>query len=369
MPLDMKTPDNKHATSASGLRSDARTVDQDSASRMLLTIIATACFLAFLVVISGLIGLGTKISFQFATGWLVFLSAVLLSWRYLPLNARRTIALLILAVLIVRWAYSWLIAPPNEAVIGILIVLLYTPILIVITTLMFSANAVIIGILAGLLMGTISFLGTSREVLAPLYLNDWRIGPLILCVYALFAWLLRRWVNERYALEQSARREQQLALESSTDPLTGLANRRACDTRFQQLNAGPRKYAIIMLDIDHFKQVNDNHGHDEGDKVLTRVADLLNNRLRPHDFIARWGGEEFVVILESISSADAKAVSDALRQCIEEGTASDAIPVTASLGLALSANGQAAMDTLKSADEALYAAKAAGRNRVRVAFH
>jgi diguanylate cyclase (GGDEF)-like protein len=335
---------------------------------MLLTIIATACFLAAVVVISGLLGFGTNISLQFASGWLVFLSAVLLTWPHLSVNKRGVIALLILASLIARWSYSWLIAPPREAMIGILIVLLYTPVLIVITTLMFSGKAVFIGILVGAALGTISFFGTSREVLAPLYLNDWRIAPLILCVYALFAWLLKRWVNERYALELSAQREQQLTLESNTDQLTGLANRRACDARFQQLDAGPRKYAIIMLDLDHFKQVNDTHGHNEGDRVLRRVVSLLIGKLRPNDFIARWGGEEFLVILESISSTDAKAVSDALCQSIEDGTANDTIPITVSVGLALSANGQTAMATLKSADDALYTAKTAGRNRVRIAF-
>ncbi len=364
----MSTPSNKTITSQLASPSSARTVDQDSASRMLLTIIATACFLAASVVVSGFIGFGTNISFQFALGWLVFLSAVLLTWPHLSLNTRGVIALLILAALIARWSYSWLIAPPREAMIGILVVLLYTPILLVITTLMFSAKAVFIGILVGLLMGAISVFGTSREVLAPLYLNDWRIGPLILCVYALFAWLLKRWVNERYALELSAQREQQLTLASNTDQLTGLANRRACEARFQQLNAGPRKYAIIMLDIDHFKQVNDTHGHHEGDRVLRRVVNLLVGKLRPNDFIARWGGEEFLIILESISSTDAKAVSDALCRSIEDGTANDTVPVTVSLGLAFSASGRAAMDTLKSADDALYASKTAGRNRVSLAF-
>lgn len=364
----MNTPNNKTTTSQLGSPSSARTIDQDSASRMLLTIIATACFLAAVVVISGLVGFGTSISLQFAVGWLVFLGAVLLTWPYLSVNNRGVIALLILASLIARWSYSWLVAPPREAIIGILIVLLYTPILIVITTLMFAGKAVFIGILVGLAMGTISFFGTSREALAPLYLNDWRIAPLILCVYALFAWLLKRWVNERYALELSAQREQQLALESNTDPLTGLANRRACEARFQRLDAGPRKYAIIMLDIDHFKKVNDTHGHNEGDRVLRRVVNLLSSKLRPNDFVARWGGEEFLVILESITSADAKAVCDALCQCIEGGTSNDTIPVTASLGLALSASGRTAMDTLKSADDALYVAKTEGRNRVRIAF-
>ena len=364
----MNRSSNKPPASPLESPSSARTVDQDSASRMLLTIIATACFLAASVVVSGFIGFGTNISFQFALGWLVFLSAVLLTWPHLSLNTRGVIALLILAALIARWSYSWLIAPPREAMIGILVVLLYTPILLVITTLMFSAKAVFIGILVGLLMGAISVFGTSREVLAPLYLNDWRIGPLILCVYALFAWLLKRWVNERYALELSAQREQQLTLASNTDQLTGLANRRACEARFQQLNAGPRKYAIIMLDIDHFKQVNDTHGHYEGDRVLRRVVNLLVGKLRPNDFIARWGGEEFLIILESISSTDAKAVSDALCRSIEDGTANDTVPVTVSLGLAFSASGRAAMDTLKSADDALYASKTAGRNRVSLAF-
>ncbi len=363
----MNRQTNKTIPFQSGAPLSARNVDQDSASRMLLTILATACFLALLVVITGFVGFGTDISFQFALGWLVFLSAVLLAWPYLSFKTRGIIALLILVALIARWSYSWLIAPPREAMIGILIVLLYTPILIVITTLMFSASAAIIGIFVGLVMGGVSFLGTSREALAPLYLNDWRIAPLILCIYALFAWLLKRWVDERYALEASAQREQLLTRESNTDQLTGLANRRACESRLQQLDSGPRKYAIIMLDIDHFKHVNDTHGHNEGDKVLRRVVDLLGSKLRPNDFIARWGGEEFLVVLESISSADAQAVSDALCQCIEAGTVNDTIPVTVSLGLALSDIGRTAMDTLKSADEALYSAKTAGRNRVVIA--
>ena len=363
----MNVPSDKTITSHSISPLSARTVDQDSASRMLLAILVTAFFLAISVVISGLVGFGTSISFQLALGMLIFLSAVLLAWPYLSFNIRGVIVLLIQAALIARWSYSWLFASPPDAMIGILVVLLYAPIMIVITTLMFSAKAVFIGIVIGLLMGGISFLGTSREVLAPLHLNDWRIGPLILCVYALFAWLLKRWVNERYALEILVQREQQLTIESNTDQLTGLANRRACAARFQQLNTGPRKYAIIMLDIDHFKRVNDTLGHNQGDRLLKRVVNLLVGKLRPHDFIARWGGDEFLIILESISSIDAKAFSDALCQTIECGTASDTIPVTVSLGLALSASDQTANDILKSADDALYAAKTAGRNSVRVA--
>lgn len=169
---------------------------------------------------------------------------------------------------------------------------------------------------------------------------------------------------------------QHLASLSERDPLTGMLNRRGFDPRFErqlrQAEAGTRDLALIMIDIDHFKSVNDTHGHATGDQVLVAVADTIRNCLRAGDFSARFGGEEFIVCLPDENRDTGLTVAERIREAIArlplasgEGTA---ITVTASAGVALYPScGQECRALIEAGDAALYAAKANGRNRVELA--
>jgi diguanylate cyclase len=152
-----------------------------------------------------------------------------------------------------------------------------------------------------------------------------------------------------------------LAVLAHTDPLTGLANRRHFEATF----ASHRPRAIAIVDLDHFKGINDRFGHDVGDKVIVATAQALSSG---QAFVARIGGEEFALLL---SSSDPEREAELLRQRISQHVARDVeglnFPVTASVGIANVADSAPYTDVMKAADQALYRAKERGRNRVCVA--
>ncbi len=166
------------------------------------------------------------------------------------------------------------------------------------------------------------------------------------------------------------RREEDLRREADTDPLTQLANRRGFDTRADRLlkacadNEVP--VAVLMIDIDHFKTVNDTHGHDGGDLVLCAVGASLAGHLRTIDLLARFGGEEFAVLMSGADLAAASVRAEALRVAIADLTVEIAPGRAASVTISLGAaeHHRTLHDTLQRADTALYLAKNNGRNQV-----
>ena len=158
------------------------------------------------------------------------------------------------------------------------------------------------------------------------------------------------------------------------DPLTGLPNRAAWSERLdQEVNTWHQRgnnLSLAMLDLDHFKRINDGYGHLAGDKVLKIIANVLRKRLRSSDFIARFGGEEFVLLMPSSSLSDALAAGEVLRAAIEACPfhfKGEPVTITVSMGVAQFQPGERSDLALKRADEALYRAKAAGRNQVQAA--
>lgn len=158
------------------------------------------------------------------------------------------------------------------------------------------------------------------------------------------------------------------------DPLTGLPNRAAWSERLdQEVNTWHQRgnnLSLAMLDLDHFKRINDGYGHLAGDKVLKIIANVLRKRLRSSDFIARFGGEEFVLLMPNSSLSDALAAGEVLRAAIEACPfhfKGEPVTITVSMGVAQFQPGERSDLALKRADEALYRAKAAGRNQVQAA--
>lgn len=166
---------------------------------------------------------------------------------------------------------------------------------------------------------------------------------------------------------------ERLLLEASTDALTGVYSRRFIDEILEReveiANRHGRALAVAMIDLDHFKAVNDSHGHQAGDRVLRQVAEACGDELRQSDVLARFGGEEFVVMLPETSLPVAEHVAERLRARIEalrpeiEGDG-ERIALTASFGIAGLRSGENQVDLLRRADRALYRAKREGRNRV-----
>lgn len=147
---------------------------------------------------------------------------------------------------------------------------------------------------------------------------------------------------------------------ANTDPLTGLLNRRGFDQSVPNTAAG----AIIYVDLDHFKAINDGHGHDVGDKILSDAARVLTGAIRSGDVLSRFGGEEFVIFLPGADMPAAKAVAERGRAALEAKLNVSGSPVTGSFGVASTATGGDIAQMIKQADAAVYAAKSQGRNRV-----
>jgi two-component system, cell cycle response regulator len=174
--------------------------------------------------------------------------------------------------------------------------------------------------------------------------------------------------------DELRQRNEELDLVSRTDALTGLRNRRHVEEYLTKLVSLARRnvepIAVLIVDIDHFKSVNDGHGHDAGDAVLREVAGRMVDSVRLEDMVGRWGGEEFLVVLPNTAAQGAAELAERLRQVVagEPCPLPDggAVPVTISLGCAASVIDDAAT-LVRSADAAMYEAKESGRNRVVVA--
>lgn len=161
---------------------------------------------------------------------------------------------------------------------------------------------------------------------------------------------------------------------SNRDPLTGLLNRRATEPLLHTAHARQRRtgepYTIAIIDLDHFKRVNDQHGHACGDAVLGTVAGAIEGALRTTDHIARWGGEEFLVLLSDTTPAGAHHAAlkllHAIRNCHIDCDNGTHLTITATIGIAPSTPDRPIEATIHAADEALYAGKQAGRDRVTI---
>jgi len=165
--------------------------------------------------------------------------------------------------------------------------------------------------------------------------------------------------------------ERRMESMAHTDPLTGLLNRRSMEQRLREAAQGfqrtGRPFCVVMADVDHFKRINDDHGHEAGDRVLRAVAALLGADLRSHDAVARWGGEEFLLLLPDTDLGTAGDVADRLRGAAQARLRNSAgfdQDVTLTFGIAAYDRPMRVAACLKQADDAMYAGKAGGRNRV-----
>jgi diguanylate cyclase (GGDEF)-like protein len=214
---------------------------------------------------------------------------------------------------------------------------------------------------------------------------QWAFAGMLACSAILAIWLLvlyrhARHFNQRMAqanarLESAvAHRTRQLVWLANTDPLTGLKNRRAfmetAEAQILQCRRYPHPLAALLIDIDHFKSINDRYGHHVGDQAIRRVTDTITNTLRDSDIIGRFGGEEFAVLMPHTDLPAALVAAERLRQAVAgmkigllEG---GPLSMTISLGLAMHEPGVSLDTLLMRADMALYRAKSGSRNRVEV---
>lgn len=176
--------------------------------------------------------------------------------------------------------------------------------------------------------------------------------------------------SPKLAITQRIKELEKMAL---LDPLTELANRRYIELNMQakldEMRRYGRPFGILFMDIDHFKKINDLHGHDIGDKVLIMVSNTFVKNVRASDSVGRWGGEEFLAIIPNITEEQLYFTANKLRVLVEQSgfpLNSDVVQVTVSIGATLAQPKDTAETLLERADKLLYYSKATGRNRVSI---
>ncbi len=216
------------------------------------------------------------------------------------------------------------------------------------------------------------FLGTGIYVLATFGYISWNdfTANAIFAAAAVEAVLFTIGIFGKSKLEQ--KRIQELETEVATDPLTGLRNRlyfeRTEIPHIEEEEKAGTPTSFLMMDIDHFKLINDTYGHAGGDKVLQELAQILHENLRDQDISMRWGGEEFLITLRNTSLHKASLTAEKIRGAVESHRFGGIGKVTVSIGIAEKVKGESFEDCIRQADDAMYQAKKQGRNRVAVAF-
>jgi len=183
-----------------------------------------------------------------------------------------------------------------------------------------------------------------------------------------------RWANAFFNIGIGTLLIQRIGLlqqhNATTDALTGILNRHALYPALNQELERSARYArpfsIILFDVDEFKNINDDFGHLEGDKVLRELSKLVSGMLRKTDCVGRWGGEEFLLILPETETAEAQILAERIREKIEETHFLEKYYITSSFGVAAYRSGQTLETLLECADKSLYQAKNNGRNQVVV---
>ena len=216
-----------------------------------------------------------------------------------------------------------------------------------------------------------------------LYVLTWYVPPLqplpetalrvvhlfnLTVAFAMFSYL------SFYYLQLVVTSQQRLRRMALTDPLTGLLNRRQMTYLAAKVHARFRRsgcpVVVLLMDIDHFKKINDRFGHDAGDRVLSEIAGILKAQLREQDLLARWGGEEFLAILPDTAIETARVSAERIRHAVMShdwrALTGEDIRVTLSMGVSELRQGEQLGETIRRADQALYTGKMGGRNRVEL---
>lgn len=174
----------------------------------------------------------------------------------------------------------------------------------------------------------------------------------------------------REQLHRALERSEVLSSRAMTDPLTGLANRWAAEERLEaEIGDAARRrrgVGIALADVDGFKAINDTHGHGTGDEVLGAIAETLDAEVRARDLVARWGGEEFLLVMPETTPQEAAQIAERCRRAIADATPAG-VAVTATFGVAGHREGESASALVRRADVALYHGKRTGRDRVEIA--
>lgn len=315
----------------------------------------------------------TLLTWTSMPAYAVFYGLVRCGWSRRFSDPTLMIPQIIFALLAIAFAYT-AVGPDDRGVVLVLLALVmvfgmytHTP-----------KHSVIIGVAAMLLLGAAMGVLSSLEPdyyppaleLIRFELMMGTLPALIYSAYQIASWR-NRMAEQRRALREALTQVQQLA---TRDALTGLYNRRHMQERLEhsikRYERYGEKFTVALIDLDHFKRVNDVHGHRVGDQALQAFASAASMVLRETDCLGRWGGEEFLFLLPNTGAQKAHVALERLREALARCSASTSVPtlrVTFSAGIAVHDLPLTLNRTLERADQALYAAKQGGRNRCEIA--
>jgi diguanylate cyclase (GGDEF)-like protein len=198
------------------------------------------------------------------------------------------------------------------------------------------------------------------DVIHAVFLNAvFAQGVCILCLFGVIQLKQSQFATARYAkkMEQAA----------NIDGLLGIGNRRMLQHELDTMESGQTTFSLLLIDVDLFKDVNDQHGHLVGDDILRAITHCIEKDLRPHDTLGRWGGEEFLLIAHGTELKDASSLAERVRKTVASTNFDLVGKVTISIGVAQFKPDASISDTFAIADTALYKAKNTGRNKVVIA--
>jgi diguanylate cyclase len=289
----------------------------------------------------------------------------------LPLLERGLLATATLLFCASVWYGLYLAPPGGPHVGGVMALMLWVPLLFVFSAIAFDgitslrySMAIYILVVALTLPHAVATMGgaaVSDGFFFPV--QAYLAYAVIIAALYFFSDLQQR----AHTMEETARTMRRLA---NTDALTALANRRQAEEQLlrelRRAERYGRVFSVLMMDIDHFKDLNDRFGHLAGDEVLVDLARRVERTVRSSDTIARWGGEEFILLAPETGLDDARRLAEMIRHHIDANVLADRYHVTISLGVASYRAGDSVQSVIARADAALYLAKRAGRNQVRV---
>lgn len=216
-------------------------------------------------------------------------------------------------------------------------------------------------------IGTSAFLAAVFILFTPLTIPTMRTGTkIIMAIYLLSQTLIVGTLMYRINIQKRLNYSQRLELEvlAKTDALTNSSNRAVCDKTLEQMCSANCDFSLILIDLDDFKQINDMYGHVAGDKVIVKIVNTIKNGVRQEDIIARWGGEEFIVILPHTVRERAAEIAERIKEHIVMLEHDGIGRVTASFGVTAFIEGDDMKSIINRVDQLLYIAKKQGKNKV-----
>lgn len=341
--------------------------NRDLALKLLRFLVLVALVLSAVLAVLGLaMEIPSSLSKGVAVGVFFFTLPLFLFWERLSLLWIRVAVLAALVSFVLRWVIALLFLDPSEIPIALLGSLVYIPMILIVLGLMEGQRrSVAIGLSVAMVMGLSLTLATFRPELSEVFLDDPRLGLLVAVFLSVYVFFLNAWGGQQTELEEAEMQTLLLRERINTDPLTGLLNRRGIDLAVTSLMSRREPFGVLMIDIDHFKVINDTLGHDTGDRAIKSLAMKLREVARDRDVVGRWGGEEFILLSPSAEPRSIEGFAQRLRRETAAMDVEGVPPMTISVGITRFPLYEPFEQTVKRADEALYTAKKQGRNCVR----